>query len=271
MYLATPRSFAFAAMVAFAGVSAGSPVAAAGAERPAREMSTDRPDTTESPFTLQPGRMQLEMSFASRERDSQDGVRTTAWEVAPFNLRFGLTPSVEGGFFFLPYQRVTEESAGERATRDGVGDFTLRTKWNLRGNDQPDFGLGVMFDLTLPTAPRAFGSRKIEAALTFPTAFELGGGWGGGAMTSLQLTRRDDGARRPTWLNTFTVSRDLVGDLGGFLEFASIAGDGAHVLTFNCGVTHALNPNLQLDAGVNIGVSRTAPDLLWFAGLSRRF
>lgn len=275
MYLAN-RRFASAATAALCvGLALDLPAAAPVGpprERAPREMSTDRPDTTESPFTLEPGRAQLEMSFATHERDDEDGIRTTAWEAAPFNVRLGVTPAVEVGFFFTPYQRISERvEGGPEVKRDGVGDLTLRTKWNLRGNDQPDFGVGLMLDVTLPTAPRSFGRRKAEAALTVPTAFELGAGWSGGAMTSLQAARTETGARRPLWLNTLAVGRDLVGELGGFVELASFSGHGAHVLTFNCGLTHAVNPDLQLDAGVNIGVSRSAPDTLWFAGMSRRF
>src|SRR5687767_2381830 len=40
-----------------------------------REMSTDRPDTTESPRTVDAGHFQLEMSFVDFTREDEDGVR----------------------------------------------------------------------------------------------------------------------------------------------------------------------------------------------------
>lgn len=273
MHFVPPTLMRPAALLAGALLSAGSVTAAESAPRRAqREMSTDRPDATESPFTLEPGRSQLEMSFATYGTDRQSGTRTKSWEAAPFNLRFGLTPSIEGGFFFTPYQRLRVEPRGEPpATTEGMGDFTARGKWNIRGNDGGDFGLGVMLDVVLPTAPRRFGPRKPEAALTVPVAFDLGSGWSGGAMTSLQVARTGDGPRHAVWFNTLTAGHDLTEALGAFYELASTAGDGAHVLTFNTGLTHRLNANLQLDAGVNAGITRTAPDWLWFAGMSRRF
>lgn len=280
MYLVT-RWFAPTAGLALCSVLPAGPSAAAetpggtvaaAAMAPRREMSTDRPDSTESPYTVEPGFAQLEMSFASREQDRDDGVRTTAWAAAPFNLRVGMTRDFEAGLMFVPWQRVIERSAdGTRTARDGVGDVSVRGKWNLRGNDDPGPGVGLMLDVTFPTAPRQFGPRKVEAAATVPVAFEMGGGWSGGAMTSLQLGRNEQGARRPQFFNTLTAGRDLARGFGAFVELASLSGQGPHILTFNGGLTHAVHADLQLDAGVNVGVSNAAPDVLWFAGVSRRF
>src|SRR5688572_27155450 len=64
-----------------------------------RELTTDRPDSTESPFTVDAGLIQLEMDAASYTRDRQAGIRTTEWVVAPFNLRYGVTPNLEAGIF----------------------------------------------------------------------------------------------------------------------------------------------------------------------------
>src|SRR5262245_25948677 len=52
-----------------------------------REMSTDRPDQTESPYTVDAGHFQMEMDLgiATFDRDKSGGgdVRTEVWGVAP--------------------------------------------------------------------------------------------------------------------------------------------------------------------------------------------
>ena len=261
------RTFLFTGGVLLAGTAS-----AAEASGRLRELTTDRPDSTESPFTVNPGHQQLEMSFVSYGRDRLDGTRTEEWEGAPFNVRFGVTQNFEAGFFFTPYRRVTETPrGGPRETIDGVGDTTLRAKWNFVGNDGGPFGFGLMVDVKVPTAKRGLGNRKVEGAFTLPVAFELGGGWGGGAMTAMEIVHTDSGRHRAVWFNTLTFSRDLAENLGAFVEFTSTAGEGPHVATFNCGLTRQLDPNTQLDCGVNVGITRTAPDLLFFVGLSRRF
>jgi hypothetical protein len=260
------------ALVAGAGSAV---VAAEISARPAgmlRELSTDRPDATESPFTVDAGHFQLEMDVASFTRNRLDGVRTTEWVVAPFNLRYGLTSNIEAGIFVTPHVRLTEEPRGgpKTATR-GFGDTILRAKLNLWGNDGGPTAFGVFADLKLPTAADGIGNDKFEGAITLPIAYELGAGWEGAAMTAVEFAYTDAGKRRPVWVNTITFGREIAPETGMFLELTSAAGDGAHVFTFNCGITHKLTPNLQIDCGANFGISRTAPDLGLFAGVSRKF
>jgi hypothetical protein len=260
--------FALATMIAGLG---GSSAAGAPAQGALRELTTDRPDATESPFTVDPGHVQVEMDAVSYTRNRLDGVRTTEWVLAPFNLRYGLTPNFEAGIFVVPHVRVTEQDRnGPKQTVRGIGDTTLRMKLNLRGNDGGPTAFGLMADLKLPTAADGLGNDRTEGALTFPIAYEIGAGWEGAAMTSIEFAHTERG-RRAIWVNTITFAREIAPDLGGFLELTSAAGDGGHAATFNCGLTRPLGPLTQLDCGVNIGLSRNAPDLSVFAGISRKF
>ncbi|MBL9190551.1 MAG: transporter [Opitutaceae bacterium] len=237
-----------------------------------RELTTDRPDATESPFTVDAGRVQLEMDVAAFTRNRLDGVRTTEWVVTPFNVRYGLTRNLEAGVFITPHVQATERvRGGVKTTLRGLGDTTLRGKYNFQGNDGGGTAFGLIADLKLPTAAEGLGNDKVEGALTFPVAFEVGAGWEGAAMTSLGVNHLGPRGYRPVWSNTITFARELAPDLGGFLEFTSSAGDGRHVATFNCGLTRAMGPGVQLDLGAYIGLSRTAPDLTVFAGFSRKF
>jgi hypothetical protein len=127
-----------------------------------------------------------------------------------------------------------------------------------------------MVDVKVPTATHELGNDKVDAALTFPFCTELGGGWDLAAMTSVAWAQTDAG-RRTLWLNTLSFAREITPDWGGFLELASVAGESRHVLAFNCGLTRAIGPALQLDCGVNLGLTHDAPDLGVFAGFSRKF
>src|SRR5271165_7071915 len=60
-----------------------------------RELSPDRPDKTESPFTVDAGHYQLEMDFANYTYDDSGGTTTRAWNVAPFNVKAGLLNNVD--------------------------------------------------------------------------------------------------------------------------------------------------------------------------------
>jgi hypothetical protein len=56
-----------------------------------REMSTDRPDTTESPYSVDAGHFQLEMSFLNYTHDRYNPDRANTkidtWNVTPLILR----------------------------------------------------------------------------------------------------------------------------------------------------------------------------------------
>jgi hypothetical protein len=234
-------------------------------------MTTDRPDSTESPFTIEPGHVQLEMDLATYARDDADGVRVTGWEAAPFNLRFGISKNFEAGIFVTPQVSVTAKSNGVSETFRGFGDVGLRAKYNFWGNDSGSDALGLIADLKLPTSRRELGNGKVEGALILPYARDLPGGWGFGAMTGVEARYTDNDEYRPVWINTATFAHDLTEKAGFFVELASTAGDGAHEATFNSGLTYRVHENFQLDMGVNVGITDAAADMLYFVGLARRF
>jgi hypothetical protein len=236
-----------------------------------RELATDRPDVTESPFTVDAGHVQLELDLVNYTRNQLDGVRTTEIGVAPLNLRFGLRHNFELGIFLSPYIRATEQPrGGAKSTASGFGDTIIRGKWNFAGNDGGESAVGLIVDLKLPTAARAFGSDKVEGTVLLPVDFELPGGWSLGAMTGLSAVHNGT-SYRTVLINTVTVGHDLTKDLGGYAELTSVAGDGPHVCTFDLGLGYRLDRNRQVDCGVNIGISRNAPDVLVFTGYSQRF
>lgn len=244
----------------------------------ARELTTDRPDSTESPFTVEPGRFQVESGLAAYTRDrhnpERDDTRVTGWNLASVNLRLGLTPATELQVVFDGHLdvEVTRPSAGLRARARGFGDVTLRAKRNLWGNDEGATALGLMPFVKLPTAERGLGNDSVEGGLIVPFASALGGGWGFGAMTELDIVRDEaDDGYEAVWLNTATIGRDLGGNFRGFLELTLEVGAGRPAATFNAGLTYSIGEDRQLDAGINLGLTRTAPDLVVFVGFATRF
>lgn len=236
-----------------------------------REFNAERPDATEGPFTVDPGHLQLEMDVVSYSRNRLDGVRTTQLSLAPVNLRYGVTNSLELGLSLAPHLRVTEQVRGgrEQAWR-GPGDTSVRAKWNLWGNAGGEQAGGLIADVTLPTGRGPLGAGRAGADVLLPVAFELGAGWDAGAMTGVGWEQSESG-RKAVWLNSVVLGREVAKGLVVDLEVTSAAGEGTHRMTCNMGVARRLSPNLQIDCGVNVGVTRTAPDLTVFAGLARRF
>jgi len=253
-------------------VACGSPLYAG------RELTSDRPDATESPFTVEPGRAQLEASFAAYTQDrhnpEREDILVTTWSYAPVNLRVGLTPRAEVQVMVDSFTetKIDERIAGGQERVRGFGDVTLRAKWNFWGNDGGTTAFGVMPFVKLPTAKRGLGNDALEGGVILPFAADFGGGWGFGAMTELDVIRnRADDGHTAAWINTATLSRELTRRLGMFVELACEVGEGRPVWGANSGFTWAVNEDLQLDVGVNMGLTRSADDLTLFTGFVKRF
>jgi hypothetical protein len=236
-----------------------------------RPLTTDRPDATDSPYTIEPGHVQLEMDFASWTKASVAGARLTETDLVPFNLRFGIESDLELAIMAQPYRRDNASfPAGPGAKQYGFGDMIARVKLNLLGNDSGDFGLGAIADLKLPTGSGGIGNGKFEGGMAVPFASKLAGGWTGGAMTAFDFVY-DGGGYQLAWRNSATFSHEIGPETSGFLELASETGVGTHVATFDTGISHQVGKNTEFDVGVNLGLSRAAPDVRLFAGMAHRF
>jgi hypothetical protein len=243
-----------------------------------RELSTDRPDVTESPYTVDAGWGQLEMDlFAyTRDREKLAGADTkvSALALANINLKFGLTSHIDLQTVFEPYTvvRVHDRISGTREKISGFGDVTSRLKINFRGNDGGDTAFGIMPFVKWPTNQHGLGNDSVEGGLIVPVAFNLGGGWDMGAMTEFDVVRNEaDTGYAVDWTNSVTFSHDLAGRLGGYAELATTLTRGRDLASFDCGLTYGASRHLQFDAGVNLGLTRATEDLTVFTGVSLRF
>ena len=246
-----------------------------------RELATDRPDQTETPYTVDAGHFQIELDFATYARDCDDSdgmdLRTREWTVAPVNLKVGLLNSVDLQFVLDTYaQTKVENRVAQTSESDsGFGDVTTRLKINFWGNDGGITAFGMMPFVKWPLPKSGLRNGRTEGGLIFPFASELPWGWDVGAMTEFDYNRDADGGGHHTeFVNTITFGRTIVGKLRGFLEFfsnVSTERDSDWAGTVDFGVTYLLTENLQLDGGCNIGVTNAAEDFKAFSGISMRF
>jgi hypothetical protein len=246
-----------------------------------RELSTDRPDKTESPYTVDAGRVQIELDFATVTRDTDrsggGNFRAETLGVAPVNFKLGLTNNTDVQLLVDPYirQTVRDRAAGTRERISGFGDVTVRLKHNLWGNDGGATALALMPFVKLPTARRGLGNGAAEFGLIVPFAIEVADGIGIGLMTEVDLLEESDGeGYSPTFINSATMSFDITDRLGAYTELfteRSTERGARWVATADLGLTYALTKDFQLDGGLNLGITKAADDLQLFVGVSRRF
>ena len=242
-----------------------------------RELSTDRPDKTESPFTVDAGHFQWEMDFAVFTQAREDGVRVRTWNIAPVNFKVGLTNNADLQLIFDSYThaQITSDRSRATETADGVGDLMTRLKINLWGNDGGPTAFAVMPFLGVPTNSFELTDDGVNGGVIFPFAVALPAGWGMGLQTEVDfLPSQIERGYHAEFVNSITFSHDLVGQLSGYVEFfssVSTVRGSVWIGTVDFGFTYALAKNIQLDAGCNIGISRSADALQPFTGISLRF
>lgn len=240
-----------------------------------RELSTDRPDTTESPYTVDAGHYQVEWEALSSGRDKSDGVRTETL-TGSINLKAGLTDNIDVQLVVEPYTHVKTTFDGERDTAQGMNDTELRLKINMWGNDGGDTAFALMPFVRFPTHASAFGDNgKMEGGLILPLAFKLPSDWDSAVMLEFDAVRNEDNdGYVMEAVQSITFGHDIYGDLGGFLELVHVkrnehgAGNEGY---FNSGIMYAIGKNGQLDAGFNLGITDAAEDFRYFVGASWRF
>lgn len=241
-----------------------------------RELSTDRPDQTESPYTVDAGHVQVELDFINYTRDDADGVRTSDLSVAPLNLKLGLTSRVDVQLMIDPLvrSRVEDRNTGVTERARGFGDVTTRVKFNLWGNDGGSTAAAIMPFVKWPLSANAVRNGETEGGLIFILGFELPAGWSSAVMTEVDWVSDGTGGRSTEWVNSITFSRDITERLGGYIELFTVTGDAPGFrwqAQFDAGLTYAVSENVQLDLGCNFGLTDSAPDYQPFIGFSRRF
>lgn len=245
-----------------------------------RELSTDRPDKTESPYTVDAGHFQLEADIATytydRYKKRGEDLRTRGWSAGILNLKAGLTNRSDLQFVVESYasQTVTDRVAGTQERANGFGDITVRYKYNLWGNDSGDSALGLLPFVKLPTNSDDLGNDDVEGGMAMPYALDLGNGYGLGLMPQIVIVKdEDDQGYSPSFLTTATLGVDLTEDAGAYFELAAERNTDVREwnVTFDTGVTYAFTPDVQFDAGINIGLTEAAADYNPFIGITYRY
>ena len=187
-----------------------------------RELSTDQPGTTESPYSVDAGHYQVEVEALSVGHDRSGGVTTTTMNTV-VNAKVGLDNRSDLQVVLELLRSVHESGNGADFDETGLGDLDIRYKFNLWGNDGGPNAGAVMPYITLPThSDRLDSHRDVTGGLILPFATELAGGWELGVMLQIDVVRNaEDNGYVGSFTESVTTSHALVGDLGGFLEFAN--------------------------------------------------
>jgi hypothetical protein len=243
-----------------------------------RTMDIDGPGSTESPYTVDAGHFQVEMTLVdyTYDRKSLDGVtlRFEEWAIAPMLLKVGLLNQLDVQVLLEPYT-VYESEDGTRVTRRGYGDTTVRVKYNFWGNDAGRTAFAATPYVRFPTSQDGIASSGVEGGVVLPLSVDLPRGFYLGVTTRFDVVRNEVRSGYHTeFVNSFEFGHDLFRNLYGYVEFFSALSterDSNWEATFDMGLIYPLTRSVRLKLGLNIGMTRSADDLSAFAGIAWRF
>lgn len=223
-----------------------------------RDMVTDRPDTTESPVTVDAGHFQVEASFFDFNRDRSGGVSTETWSWGQMNLKAGLLDRTDIQFVFDSYVRTKTSGAGATSTVSGVSDLTVRLKQNLWGDEgDTRTAFALMPWISAPTGSDGVSADQWQGGLILPVSAKIADGLDLGAMLESDVLW--DGAKYYVeWTHSITCGIGLTDDVGMYVEYVGVhdSGSASNYRAYgDAGVTFAARKNLVFDAGVRVGLN----------------
>lgn len=256
------RKTVVAGIILVSGMAhAGSELVNPGMDAVLRDLAADRPDATESPVTVDRGHWQVETSVVDYAKD----FGYEAWTWGETNLKYGVTDSMDIQFVFAPY--IEERTDGE--TLDGASDLTIRLKMNLWGNDGGKSAFALFPYVKVPTGTE-LSNDEWEGGLILPYAYEINEKLGFGAQAEFGY-EWDGSDHDVVFSHTAVLGYALTDKIGVYGEYLGVAGRGDYEAYASGGITYAVSPLFQLDAGAIIGMNDAAQDANVFTGFTVKF
>ncbi len=158
-----------------------------------------------------------------------------------------------------------------------MNDTVLRAKFNLWGNDGGDTAFAVLPFVRFPTHDSVFGrDGKTEGGLIFPLEFKLPRRLGcsdhAGVVDGLRNVAITT-AMCSGLVESVSFSHAIHGNLSGFFELVNITRNESGAereAYFDSGLMYDVGNNMQIDAGVDFGITAAAQDSRYFVGVSWR-
>ena len=239
-----------------------------------RSFNTDRPTKSNSPVTVDAGHFQYETDLLNYTHSNAGGASTRSYEAFDPVLKLGLTDKIDLELQFTGYNWIDQSSGGQTVHADGVGDLVLRTKINLFGNEGGPAAALIPY-VKFPTAREPIGNETVDGGVILPISYPLPYDFTLLVEPEVDVIRNaTNGGHHFNFAQLLNISHPIGTQVTVYGEIYSSLGTDKStpaVYTADAAVAWVVKDNLQLDAGVNVGLNRYAPNLQLYAGISQRF
>lgn len=236
------------------------------AQEPPIEVNPNRPTFANPALTTQPGQLELEWGGQQTHFRDDSGTFST-----PTLLKLGLRKDLELRLTTPGFQRL---SAPGEATVSGPGDLNLGVQWcylhdGLFGMDQ-----AVQVNHTFPTASasQGLGSGATADGLILLFSRDLGPHHLDVNLLETWLGRTSEAGggrvRQPAATASLTRTLTEAWSVTGEVYAIGHTEMNPRVVSNLWAVGYKVSPRLVLDAGLDVGLTRGAQRVSYFAGLT---
>ena len=220
---------------------------------------TDRPDWTESSFTVPHKTFQIESGFTFTW-DKQDGVETRDLGYNSTLLRYGLLSRLELrlGVAFAGTE-IENEITGEKQNMQGLVPLIVGIKWNFLHGNGPIPNMAFLANVSIPPlASNDFNDLNVMSRYLFAGSWQLSKVFSlGFNFGSLVDWKQSDF----TTLYTSSLGISIMPWLGAFVELYGFLPAGEYSdHRFDAGLVFPVKHNLQFDISGGMGISKNSPD-----------
>ena len=238
-----------------------------------KDMETDRPDATESAYTVEAGHFQVESDLFKQVRNKNAEFLNIQNVFNLANFKLGLTERMDVQLIVPTYvtNKTRELSTNNVIDKTaGFDDITVRLKYNVWGNAGGKTAFAVLPFLSFPTS--SFSDNGIQGGIIFPFALELKEGLNAGTQAGVEFMKEDNNRYYTNFLYSGTLGKSLFKKTNAFAEmFISYSSYTKNTDVYiNGGLIYTISQNVNIDAGFNYGVNKGA-DRAFFTGLSLRY
>ena len=219
---------------------------------------------TESPHTVAPGKLLVEMDGLKLSFDREDGEKFRGIAVASTLVSAGITDSFDVQAGVDVFLKHTVESEGARDSHSGFGDLAFRAKWTFWRNEKHGAALAMIPYVKIPSNTGGVGAKGVEGGVIVPWSMNLPGGVVSGAMFQWDVVRNDDdNGYDAHWHATGFIQRNLTRALSVYAEGTLLTpstGFSHRSGTLGVGALVQLTKNVQLDYELQRGITSRAAD-----------
>jgi Putative MetA-pathway of phenol degradation len=241
-----------------------------------RDFSTDRPNRSSSPYTVDAGHWQIESDLFNYSRSSSsDNAVQQITTVLP-TVKLGLTNDADFEVVVPTRAWLKIKSSGVTSTLRGWTDLQARMKFNLFGNDSGDYALAVVPYVKFPSGSTGISNKKYEYGGYLPLYVKLNDKWsviflvqGDSLVSSSNPDLRRFNAQ--VLANVGYAASDTVTLSAEYYTQHKFGDHAPTVQTLDFAVAWNLGDDLQVDAAWYAPLNKASPDVTLYFGISKRW